>query len=602
MVTADATAVGRARVSGLTDRQRSLAARLAVAGSLASADLQPPGLPPAAILIIDRLDASRQPLPLRPGGRVDPAWERATRAAVADLHRCAVHPIDSPPPAGCQAVLFRDEAELLACLALDASLGRASERWWWRAYLRRWGRLTPDVIAWLLVESPRSVPAALRLLAERDAVQHVLLRLTPSEVQQVMQAICAAFDAPHLAQALVTGGRHPLRTAPVLTDGQPGEPEHVPPPWQPFVPPQTRWSRMTPSSASLLGISMALAQAPAMARSVAFAQAVERWLSQQSAPPPVADQPETRGVAETLGAPSDAPPASADTSPVAATPDTPPESSESLAGASGSKLPTFRNAGNFDLGKATALPQTAQDEPQIIGRGPSEPKIAERDQDVANAPVASTVMLDGIDTELGGVLFLLNVMQRLDLPACFEPDWRLASRVGPWGVLELLGRGLLASSELSTFLKVDNSSADPLWAALAAIDGREPGELPGAALIVPERVHVPEGWLAWLDGEIASPGLAMTDGLLAGLGHGARCWLAGVVPLLRRMLERALGGEADAVAALLLRRGRLHVTSSHVDLVLPLDSVSLAVRRAGLDFDPGWLPDFGRVVRFHYER
>ena len=71
----------------------------------------------------------------------------------------------------------------------------------------------------------------------------------------------------------------------------------------------------------------------------------------------------------------------------------------------------------------------------------------------------------------------------------------------------------------------------------------------------------------------------------------------GVVPL----QQTAFAHDADPVADLLLRRGQLYVTSSHVDLVLPLAGVSLLVRRAGLDFDPGWLPAWGRVVRFHYE-
>jgi hypothetical protein len=89
--------------------------------------------------------------------------------------------------------------------------------------------------------------------------------------------------------------------------------------------------------------------------------------------------------------------------------------------------------------------------------------------------------------------------------------------------------------------------------------------------------------------------------LLAGVDPDLRGWLAAVAPLLRQMLRRALGNDADPVADLLLRRGQLYVTSSHVDLILPLASVSLLVRRAGLDFDPGWLPAWGRVVRFHYE-
>jgi hypothetical protein len=33
-----------------------------------------------------------------------------------------------------------------------------------------------------------------------------------------------------------------------------------------------------------------------------------------------------------------------------------------------------------------------------------------------------------------------------------------------------------------------------------------------------------------------------------------------------------------------------------------LNGVSLAVRRGGLDLDPGWVPWFGRVVGFHYGR
>ena len=37
-----------------------------------------------------------------------------------------------------------------------------------------------------------------------------------------------------------------------------------------------------------------------------------------------------------------------------------------------------------------------------------------------------------------------------------------------------------------------------------------------------------------------------------------------------------------------------------LDVSLPLDQADIRVRRAGLDLDPGWLPWFGRVVRFHY--
>ena len=42
------------------------------------------------------------------------------------------------------------------------------------------------------------------------------------------------------------------------------------------------------------------------------------------------------------------------------------------------------------------------------------------------------------------------------------------------------------------------------------------------------------------------------------------------------------------------------MTRTHVDLVTPMDNISLPARRAGLDWDPGWLPDYGRVVQFHF--
>ena len=78
-----------------------------------------------------------------------------------------------------------------------------------------------------------------------------------------------------------------------------------------------------------------------------------------------------------------------------------------------------------------------------------------------------------------------------------------------------------------------------------------------------------------------------------------------VLPYIRYRLQLALGGTEseplDLVQALLLVPGRLYVTASHVDLVMGLDDMSLPVRVAGLDFDPGWLPDFGRVVQFHFE-
>jgi hypothetical protein len=60
--------------------------------------------------------------------------------------------------------------------------------------------------------------------------------------------------------------------------------------------------------------------------------------------------------------------------------------------------------------------------------------------------------------------------------------------------------------------------------------------------------------------------------------------------LTRRPLRRVLA-----------RGGRIVVSRTHLTIALRLAEVNLAVRKAGLDFDPGWLPALGRVVCFQYD-
>ena len=57
-----------------------------------------------------------------------------------------------------------------------------------------------------------------------------------------------------------------------------------------------------------------------------------------------------------------------------------------------------------------------------------------------------------------------------------------------------------------------------------------------------------------------------------------------------------------ALGELVRRPGRVSFTSTHLDVTLDLNDADLRVRKAGLDLDPGWLPWFGKVVRFHYVR
>jgi hypothetical protein len=52
--------------------------------------------------------------------------------------------------------------------------------------------------------------------------------------------------------------------------------------------------------------------------------------------------------------------------------------------------------------------------------------------------------------------------------------------------------------------------------------------------------------------------------------------------------------------AVIRRKGLVTLTRTDLDISLPLDAADIRIRRIGLDLNPGWVPWFGRVVRFHY--
>ena len=58
-------------------------------------------------------------------------------------------------------------------------------------------------------------------------------------------------------------------------------------------------------------------------------------------------------------------------------------------------------------------------------------------------------------------------------------------------------------------------------------------------------------------------------------------------------------GDASLTDAL-RRTGMLYITPNHVDLVMRMKQVSVPVRIAGLDANPGWTPELGRIIKFHF--
>ena len=249
----------------------------------------------------------------------------------------------------------------------------------------------------------------------------------------------------------------------------------------------------------------------------------------------------------------------------------------------------------------------------------------------------------GLPTRLGGVLYLLNLFQALELPQILDPDWALSRHISGWGLAELLGRALLAGPH-------HRFDDDPLWPLLGQLEGRPSGAPPGQGLIAP-CWRMPAPWRRGLPQRPRrlqirgrrlrvwqGPGLLVLDRPAPGFGDRVggvgmptappnRClpgppaclvgfarspywrWLdPGVrrlcrwlLPFLVWRLQQALDREAADLGPVLLQLpGRLQAGPTHVDLSVPLDAVRLPVRLAGLDRNPGWVPDLARVVSFHF--
>jgi hypothetical protein len=241
-----------------------------------------------------------------------------------------------------------------------------------------------------------------------------------------------------------------------------------------------------------------------------------------------------------------------------------------------------------------------------------------------------------VETELGGVFYLLNLALFLELYADFTRPREPGIALDPWDLLALLAPRLL----------VEPARGDALWPLLAQLAGRGPRVRPGRGFHPPRQWRTPPEWLSPFDHDgtwrwsaargtlrlvhpagftVAAvartqepprrqlarelrrlrPPLPATR--RAGLGrepaHPLTRWTARLAAYADARLRRALGlsPEDRLDAVLLLRRARVFVTPTHVDVAFQLAQLPLEVRFAGLDRTPGWIPAAGRFVAFHFE-
>jgi hypothetical protein len=576
--------IGRLRVQG--GYNEAVALRLRLSQLLGSANLTPPGMAPTAVLIVRQLS---DPLPgklaVRHAATGNRAWEEAARRRLATLYRQAVRPAQGVVPDRATAVYFSDEAEMLACLALALSRGSIGEAWWWRFILQRLPDRRAATLPHLLASQPRLLPAVCHHLASWGQSTAVLQKLTPQQTQTLLTRLARAYNLPpphSWQQAAATIGQHRSDSV------KPGQPFPrvglASPPWTGWLPAAQLPTYLGLAQRSLLAIALSLHRRPTAVYSQTFWQEMGQWWRAEKQAAGGRPASPARAKAEPNRSPLGPAAAAAEES-VSTAVSTLQTAIETSIQADGKQPETRPDS------QATALTAAKPDLPDVAPPGASTSSIgaaaAETPPPTRHQTATDLVPAawpSGILTRIGGIFYLINVMQRLDIPGCYEADWGLAAQVGGWGVLDLLARGLLGSAQA-------HLADDPVWAALAEIDGRAAGELPAERYsVIAEQYSVSGEQL------VASP-------LLAGLNPALGSWLALALPPVQAYLQQVLqlSDPAEIGPRLLLVNGRLHLSATHIDLVMGLEAIALPVRLAGLDINPGWVPALGRVIQFHFQ-
>lgn len=659
--------------------------RLRLERLLSGVDLHPPGFTSGAVLVVRKLQA----LPALPISALShftqPAWTESLHRQIEALYTLAARPALGPVDPDAISVLFVDPGEMLICLTRDLFARRAWQQWYWRQLLRNKPHTTPSAaltVVW--VEQAASVPAVLGSLHITE-VRAALAQFSYSEVAYITHALHKSFD---LSSTVLTELLEPETVMPssmqhdrASSGEQPALPLEEVSTDYPIAPPWQRWlpcasvPMLTLQAHYLLGLGLTLYHAPAFARSSQFAAQAVMWLrSERSAEysheASYLNVPRRIAITEfaqhrhmektaTLSSVLETLPARVMSE----------SEQEKVVHAQGEvKYSTM--ASEYAQGEAEyspAEPEYMQENAPTIHEQNSSPDAQARHKQVSpsGAQAAWEFVFgtrqhpsEGIATELGGILYLVNLLTRLKLPGSWDEDGTFAECLSGWSIIETLARGLLGTLHTRY---VD----DPIWDMLAHLDHREPGTPAGAALPPQDTFRLPAQWLrqsgiteaTWvaiaedsclrLFDEITgylivdvplsdrlpdavrqreiegyrTQGIAVTlkpsteaqfaipflrrASLAPLLGENTLWWAERVLGFIQYLLARFLDeaeGDMEQLAELLLcKQGDLLVSRTHIDLYMPMEQINMPVRRSGLDRDPGWVPDLGQIVLFHFD-
>ena len=574
----------------------------AVQRIIAGADLSPWLTPAGGILIVKSL---HDPLPRtlresRFSFRPAPEWKNALEDSLAAVLRHAARPAAGPCAGNAPAVFFTSEAELLATLALAALRGRVFTDWWWQTLLG-----TRASRSWIHFwsEQPHLVPSAIDLLERAGQLRPVMHAISVNEAQSLATAMAVVFGLRSVAarevpwiSPLPSSARlpraeasrpmdrssHPRTKSPaplvVRSEPIPSTPAPVPPAAGDAPPALgpilfcAREAASDPQKVRFLAIALTLSRAPTLARASEFGEWIE-------SPTPVG--------------PAQTPPIASISSHVY-------QSSARLekAGPQGSHQdpgepasPHVRVLPEEISLRPTAvnIPLTLEATPDASPRSDNAAETAFREPIVQ--PWRPEDRIDELDsgsnlvceTEFGGIFYLANVAISLGLYGDFTQPLHPGIDISPWDLFFLVG------SRAS-----DEFVVDPVTQLLAQLAGRAADEsMP--------RHEIPRHWLhpeEFVRLEMERRSIAATLPAEATF----ECWVEWIYEIISLRVDCSLAGQGNAgLGALVRERARLEASSTRLHVFYSLAEHPIAIRLAGLDRDPGWLPAARRTISFHYQ-
>ncbi len=527
----------------------ALAARRALERALAAFAWQPEG---AAIVCVRCMRGALQ----RSGdlaGRDGRPWRDGLEALAARAPR----PWREPVPANAEAVVFADEAELLACLALDVAQGRAGAAWWWPALLgscadraQWWRRWTA---------TPELLPTVLRRLAARGEAATVLAALAPAELQELARRVAAAFAVDWAPRPAGDPSESVAATS-AWTASARQEAQAVVAQVQATLGGEA--DAEMPHATRLLALALALSDRPRLAGMSGFAALLQHALSQQPVDGFDSRPSHRREIAATqpLSAASQRVPRQAAG---AVAPTFAPTPSSATAWGPSAIAPVTERAWPLAAtptraaeAAATAVPGGSAALPRELGAPGSESPRFAPERAAGSEPSRLHA-----DSACAGALYMLPVAVHLGWYGDFTQPRARGLALHPADLLDLLAQHVLGAPW----------ATDPLPALLAAWAGRGRDEPPGRDFVPPH-------------------------------GQALAAWVAERADELAVRAADALGEPAAAVLPwLACRAGRVSLSDAELVARFDLASHPLAIRLAGLDRDLGWLPAGGRIVRFQFD-